>query len=136
MDEETARARLKESAAIAKLRGEVVDAPGDVPSEPAAPDEDNPDAPTEGYAAYIIGLAGDEWDAERGTWAADDGPYASALHDYDVSNDGATYGAASTAYDVAYQLYGSRVTAADTQWTDFVNARLSQAKIALCTLGT
>ena len=136
MDEETARARLKESAAIAKLRAEVVNAPGDAPSEPAAPDEDDPAAPTEDYATYIIALVGDEWDAEADTWAADDGPYATALHDYDVSKSGATYDAASTAYNVAYQLYGNRVSAAETQWTDFVNALLSQAKVAVCTLGT
>lgn len=136
MDEETARARLSESAAIAKLRAEVVQAPGDAPSEPAAPDEDEPDERTKDYADYIIALAGDEWDGDAGTWASADGPYATALHDFDVQESGATYDAASTAYDVAYQQYSNRVTSAETQWTDFVNERLSQAKVAVCTLGT
>lgn len=136
MDEETARARLKESAALAKLRKQVVSAPGDAPTEPAVPADDERDKATEDYAAYIIGLAGDEWNGETGTWASQDGPFATALHDYDVQEDQATYEAATTAYNVAYQLYSGRVTSANTEWTAYVNAILDDVQIAVCTLGS
>lgn len=134
MDEATARDRLSESAAIAKLRGEVV---GDLASEPAPPAEpakDAADKPTEEYAAYIIGLAGDEWDSERGVWASDAGAYATALKEYDVRADAATYDAAQTAYNIAYQKHAADINAANMQWSDHVNALLSEANLALSSI--
>lgn len=134
MDVETVRARLRESAAIAKLRQEVVSADESELAPPVNPDEDAQDVPTADYAAYIIGLAGDEWDSEKGIWASEDGPFASALREYDIRSDAATYEAAQTAYNVAYQLQSAKVTAAATQWTDFVNALLCEASLALSSI--
>jgi hypothetical protein len=134
MDEATARDRLSESASIAKLRSEVV---GELTSEPAAPAEpaaDAADKPTEEYAAYIIGLAGDEWDSERGVWASDEGDYATALKEYDVRADAATYDAAQTAYNVAYQKHAASINAANMQWSDHVNTLLSEANLALSSI--
>lgn len=136
MDEETLRARLAESAAIAKLRAEVVDVTEEPPQEPTAPENGDRMTASKDYAAYIIALAGDEWDSEAGNWASSDGPFATALHDHDVRADFATYDAASIAYDVAYQQYSSHVTSANTQWTSFVNTLLSDASIAVSTLGS
>ena len=134
MDEATARDRLSESASIAKLRNEVM---GELAGEPAAPAEpaaDAADKPTEEYAAYIIGLAGDEWDSERGVWASDDGAYATALKEYDVRADAATYEAAQTAYNVAYQKHSASINAANIQWSDHVNTLLSKANLALSSI--
>lgn len=134
MDEETARARLSESAAIAKLRSEVVGELASEPAAPAKPAKDAADKATEEYAAYIIGLAGDEWDSERGVWASDEGDYATALKEYDVRADAATYEAAQTAYNVAYQKHAASINAANMQWSDHVNTLLSEANLALSSI--
>lgn len=131
MDEQTVRDRLRESAAIAKLREEVVTPPQDAPAEPTAPKDGKLETASADYATYVIELAGDEWDAERGSWASYDGPYASALKDYDVRPDKATFAAAQTAYNVAYQLHTSSVTEANTQWTEFVNGLLCEVSLGL-----
>ena len=122
MDQETLTNRLRESATMAKLRVAVVG---------EAPEEGKEAEPTADYAAYIIGLAGDEWDAEHGIWSEEGGDYATALKDYDVKADAATYDAAQTAYNVAYQLHSVAVTSASTQWTEYVNTQLSTASVAL-----
>lgn len=131
MDEETARARLQESAAMAKLRTEVVTAQSAEPARPSAPEDGSESAESADYASYILQLAGDEWDGKKNAWKSDDGPYATALKEYDISNESATYGAALTAYDVAYQYYSASIAAANTQWTDYVNEQLSKANLAL-----
>ena len=136
MDDATLQDRLREGALMARLRAEVVEEPGDVPTEPAKPSEDAWSTPTAEYAAYVIALAGDEWDADTGTWAADDGPFATALHDFDVQSDAATYDAALTAYRVAYQLKDAADKSADAQWTAFVNDLLCEARFTVCTLGS
>lgn len=134
MDQETLRARLRESACIARLREEVVgDASeaSDVPAEPTAPENGDVKSSSADYAAYIIALAGEEWDSEQNAWAAPDGPFASALRDFDISDESATYEAAQTAYNVAYQLHGSDATSASSKWTAYVNGLLSQTHLAL-----
>ncbi len=135
MDEETVRARLRESAAMAKLREQVVttDA-GDPPVPPASPENGDLYATSADYAAYLIGLAGDEWNAETGDWARTDGPYYEALRDYDIHADSASYTAAQTAYYVAYQLHSSEATSAQTEWTTFVNDLLGKAELRLSSL--
>ena len=131
MDQETLTNRLRESATMAKLRVAVVGEAPEAPQAPAAPEEGKEAEPTADYAAYIIGLAGDEWDAEHGIWSEEGGDYATALKDYDVRADAATYDAAQTAYNVAYQLHSVAVTSASTQWTEYVNTQLSTASVAL-----
>ena len=39
-----------------------------MPEAPAQPEDGNEDTASKDYADYIIKLAGDEWDAEKGTW--------------------------------------------------------------------
>ena len=137
MDEATVRDRVRESACIAKLREQV--APAGVataPTPPAEPADGNPYAASADYANYIIALAGAEWDATRGTWASFDGPYATALKEYDVRADSATYVAAQTAYNVAYQLSGASSDTAAATWTNYVNERLCKAKLAVSTLAS
>ena len=131
MDEENARARLRESAAIAELRSQVVTAQSAEPARPSAPEDGSEDTVSADYASYILQLAGDEWDAEKNTWKSEDGTYAQALKEYDISNEGASYGAALTAYDVAYQYYSASATVGTTKWTDYVNGLLCKANLAL-----
>ena len=155
MDAETVTELLRQSAQMTKLRDEVVTATEtEAPEAPAVPeyattDEEGNGLPTEEqqaaqekanttpkpeYAEYIIKLAGDEWDAEKGTWVAADGPYATALADYEVTADAATYEAAQAAYYVAYQDYSSAQSEVSSQWTDFVNGLLSNSSIQISTL--
>lgn len=134
MDESTMRDRLRESAAIAKLRAEVVTPAQDAPAQPMPPEDGDPGAVSADYAAYIIGLAGVEWDGAQGIWASPDGPYATALQGYDVSNEAASYEAAQVAYNVAYQQHSGAQIAQATEWTNFVNERLCKAKLAMSSL--
>ena len=140
MDEENVRRLLRGSAGMAKLRDEVVAelATGDPePVAPVAPENGDASTTSAEYANYIIALAGDEWDSEKGSWADGDGPYAAALREYDVRADSAPYAAAEVAYNLAYEQYHSatetRVTAS-AAWTDFVNGLLSQAEFAVGSL--
>lgn len=136
MDEATVRDRMTESATMAKLRQEVAPAAQQPPAEPQAPEDGSMDAASADYAAYILGLAGSEWDATRGTWASYDGPYASALKDFDVRADSATYAAAQTAYNVAYQQYATDGDSAALAWTEYVNGLLCKANFAVSTLAS
>ena len=156
MDEETVKALLRQSAQMSKLRDEVVstDDAGEAPEAPKTPevptkDEEGNDlseeaktaaqeeankAVTKEYADYIIKLAGDEWDAEAGKFKSEDGPYATALADYEVKKDGASYEAAQAAYYVAYQDYSTKQSEISTQWTDFVNGLLGNSSISISTM--
>lgn len=155
MDAETVTELLRQSAQMTKLRDEVVGTDAtEAPEAPSIPeyattDADGNSLPTEEtqanqekayaepkaeYAEYIIALAGDEWDAEKGTWAAEDGQYATALAEYEVTKDAASYDAAQAAYYVAYQNYSTAQSEVSTQWTEFVNGMLSNSTIAISTL--
>ncbi|MBR3157608.1 MAG: hypothetical protein IKF14_00770 [Atopobiaceae bacterium] len=155
MDEDTVKEVLRGSAKMNKLRDEVVgkDNGGTAPEAPTAPEVAAPaegeeqseeaqqaaqdaanDAPKKEYADYIIKLAGDEWDAKKGKWKSDDGAYATALADYEVTKDGASYNAAQAAYYVAYQEYSTKQTEISEKWTDYVNGLLGNSAIDIHTL--
>ena len=146
MDENTVKETLRQSAMMNKLREEIVkdtDA-GTAPEAPKAPEGANSEdqaardaamkTANADYANYIIKLAGDEWDAEKGAWKSADGPYATALAEYQVTKDSATYEAAQAAYYVAYQDYSTKQSDISTQWTDFVNGLLGNASIQMSSL--
>ena len=84
----------------------------------------------------IASLAGAEWDSANGIWVSYDGPYATALQNYDVRSDAASYEAAQTAYNVAYQQYSEGAVSEAQQWTSFVNERLCKAKLAMSSLAS
>lgn len=136
MDEQSVIEVLHSSATMQKLRAEVVGTTTAVMPEPPAELAEDADAsaPTADYAAYVISLAGDEWDAAKGDWAAPTGPFATALANYEITADGATYEAAQTAYYVAYQLYSEQVSASSQAWSEFVNSLLANAQIEIHTL--
>lgn len=135
MDEDSVKNLVRQSCALFKLRSQVVTA--EIPSQPAAPSkpaDGAEDTPTADYATYIINLAGDEWDSETGTWKDSSSTYASALADYQITNDSATYAAAQAAYYVAYQQYSTASQTASQQWTNYVNDQLSKANIEIYTM--
>ena len=139
MDVDAVKILVRDSCLLGKLRETVapahsVDMP-EPPAEPKSTDGEASTAPTKEYANYIIALAGDEWDAKKGTWASKDGPYASSLSGaYEITADGATYEAASAAYYIAYQQYAQEAAAAGDEWADYVNGILSNATIRINTL--
>ena len=125
---------VKENATLKKLTEEVVpDAPTDsVPEAPTEPEDGNTETASKDYADYIINLAGDEWDAEKGTWASEDGDYHSALSSSTTfSKDSATYADAQTAYYVAYQQYAQKSQKASTAWRAYVNNLYASADVSL-----
>lgn len=155
MDVESVKSLLRQSSQMTKLRDEVVGTnDATAPQAPAEPEyattneegnelsEEEINAArdeafkkeTKKYAKYIIGLAGDEWDSKKGTWKAEDGPFATALAGYKVTADGASYEAAQAAYSVAYQEYSNAQSEVSTKWTDFVNDLLANASISLNSL--
>ena len=101
------------------------------PDMPTMQDGDDDSTVRPEYAAYIIALAGDEWDSASGTWKSLDGEYASALASYDVTADGASYQAAKAAYDVAYQDYVNAVSSGQSKWTDFTNSIYASTSFAV-----
>ena len=135
IDEDTAKATIKQSCIMSKLRDAV--ATTEVPDQPTSPTEpadDATDTPTAEYAAYIIDLAGDEWDSENNTWASTDGDYYAALSTYEITNDSATYAAAEAAYNVAYSAYSTAYSQKYSEWSTYVNEVLSNATIQIGSL--
>ena len=86
------------------------------------------------YADYIIKLAGSEWDAANNKWAAEDGPYATALKSYEVTNDGASFMAAYAAYQVAYSSYSEAQSGYYQTVTDYLSGLYGNSAINILTL--
>lgn len=135
MDEDSVRELMSSSAAARKLYDSIVDV-SDVtaPTAPEAPAEGAEDTPNATYGAYIVGLLGDEWDADKDTWARTDGPYYESLGSEDFTAESATYAQAQAAYNVAYNQYVSNYSAAAQKWTDFYNGCMANAKVDLAML--
>ena len=135
MDAESVKELLNSSARMNALRDEVVGVDDStMPEAPTAAEEGKENEVTKEYAEYIINLAGDEWNADKGEWASKDGAYATALDGQDFSKDGASYAAAQAAYYVAYQQYSQAQTEISNKWTEFVNSLLSNASIEVSSL--
>lgn len=135
MEEDDVVEALREGAVVSKLLDSVVTTElPELPSEPEAPAEGEEDVATADYASYVISLLGDEWDSEANDWATTDGTYYATLSSYDISNEGATYAAASAAYSVAQSAYKTASTERSEQWHDYTSSVLSQATIQLGSL--
>ena len=135
LTEDVAKSLIQNAAVMAKLRDEVVttELPA-YPEVPVAPEDGSADAASADYASYIISLVGDEWDATNNTWARTDGPFYTALAAYPISNDSATYEAATAAYYVAASNYAAVSQQVSAEWTAFVNSILSGASLELGSL--
>lgn len=135
MTEDAAREMFEYWVIISKLGEDVAGGTlPEAPVEPTAPEEGEEETPTAEYAEYIIGLVGDEWDADANTWASSDGDYYATLSSYEISNDSATYAAASAAYSVAYTKYQEAYTAAAEEQNAYTTDLFSRADIQIGTL--
>lgn len=133
VSEDQAKQIVAENATIAKLYQEIVpESSATMPEAPAEPEGDDTTAVTKDYADYIIKLAGDEWDAEAGTWASKDGAYAQALSaSTTFSAEGASYEDAQTAYYVAYQQYAQEAQETQGVASSFINGLYAKANVTL-----
>lgn len=135
LSEDTIRDITKKSAIVAKLTESVTTTT--LPEQPVMPEEPadgDEDTATADYAAYVIDLLGDEWDSEANTWARTDGEFYPTLSSYDITNDSATYGAASAAYSVAQEKYSAAYEQVSNEWNAYMSALLSRATIQIGTL--
>ena len=135
MDADAVKQLITENCKLEALRDEVVEAKlPDMPEAPEAAEEGKEDEANKKYGKYVLDLAGDEWDSEKGAWKSEDGRYATALASYDFDGKKASYNAAQAAYYVAYQVYTEQSTELSNQWTTYVNGLMSQASIQVGTL--
>lgn len=128
LSEDQVREITRNSTMIEKLYDQIAPASTvALPEEPEQPADGDTSTRSKAYADYIINLAGDEWDAEAGTWASTDGSYATALQGMDVTADSASYEEAIIAYYVAYQEYATQASESSQTWTDFANTLFADA---------
>ena len=136
MEQDAAAVLLREATLMSLLRDRALEnKAGEAPEAPTEPTEGNEVAMTKEYADYIIALVGKEWDSSAGSWASNDGPFATALSDYEISSSGATYEAACQAYYIAYQQHVSALSQYSAEWTDYVNGLLNDVSINISTIG-
>ena len=131
VSEDQAKQIVREQGTIQKLYQSVMDDAPAMPKAPAEPESGDENEATAEYAAYIIDLAGKEWDAEAGTWAKLDGAYATALAGEEITPESATYAQAQKAYAVAYQQYMLESQGANAKWTSYVNELFGEADVEL-----
>lgn len=131
VSEDQAKQIVREQGTIQKLYQSVMDDAPAMPEAPAEPESGDENEAKAEYAAYIIDLAGKEWDAEAGTWAKLDGAYATALAGEEITPESATYAQAQKAYAVAYQQYMLESQGANAKWTSYVNELFGEADVEL-----
>lgn len=131
VSEDQAKQIVREQGTIQKLYQSVMDDAPAMPKAPAEPESGDENEAKAEYAAYIIDLAGKEWDAEAGTWAKLDGAYATALAGEEITPEAATYAQAQKAYAVAYQQYMLESQGANARWTSYVNELFGEADVEL-----
>ena len=132
ISEDAARSMVEDAVVLSKLQDEVATTElPEYPTAPAEPAEGEEDVATSEYASYVIGLLGDEWDAEANDWARTDGTYYATLSSYEISNDSATYAAASAAYSVAASAYQTASTQLNEEWNAYTDTLLSTVTVQL-----
>ena len=135
IEEQAAHDMIEDAIVMQKLQEQVTSTElPEQPSTPSEPAEGEEDVATAEYAQYVIGLLGDEWDAEADDWARTDGTYYATLSGYDISNDAATYAAASAAYSVASSAYQTASTQLNEEWNAYTDSVLSTVSIQLGTI--
>ena len=135
LSEDVTKKLINDAVIMKKYRDSVLSTPlPDAPQAPTAPEDGNSETTSQEYAQYIIGLAGDEWDAKNNTWASQDGDYYKQLSSYKISNYSASYAAAQTAYQVAMSKYSTVANKASQEWSQKINEILGKASIAVYSL--
>ena len=132
VSKDQAKQIVRQSATLQKLyKKKVGDSSASMPTAPTEPSDGNEETASKDYADYIINLAGDEWDSEKGTWKDADSTYAKAFADDAFTADSATYKQAMTAYYTAYQQYSSQASSASSKWTEYANGLYAKANISI-----
>lgn len=132
VSKDQAKQIVRQSATLQKLyKKKVGDSSANMPTAPTEPSDGNEETASKDYADYIINLAGDEWDSEKGTWKDADSTYAKAFADDAFTADSATYKQAMTAYYTAYQQYSSQASSASSKWTEYANGLYAKANISI-----
>lgn len=132
VSKDQAKQIVRQSATLQKLyKKKVGDSSASMPTAPTEPADGNEETASKDYADYIINLAGDEWDSEKGNWKDADGTYAKAFADDAFTADSATYKQAMTAYYTAYQQYSSQASSASSKWTEYANSLYAKANISI-----
>ena len=135
LSEDVAKKLINDAVIMKRYRDKVLTTKlPDAPQAPTAPEDGNSETTSQEYAQYIIGLAGDEWDATNNTWASQDGDYYKQLSAYSISKDSASYAAAQTAYQVAMSKYSAVASKASQEWSQKINEILGKASIAVYSL--
>lgn len=135
LSEDVAKKLINDAVIMKKYRDKVLTTKlPDAPQAPTAPEDGNSETTSQEYAQYIIGLAGDEWDATNNAWASQDGDYYKQLSAYSISKDSASYAAAQTAYQVAMSKYSAVASKASQEWSQKINEILGKASIAVYSL--
>ena len=132
VSKDQAKQIVRQSATLQKLyKKKVGDSSASMPTAPTEPADGNEETASKDYADYIINLAGDEWDSEKGTWKDADSTYAKAFADDAFTADSATYKQAMTAYYTAYQQYSSQASGASSKWTEYANGLYAKTNISI-----
>ena len=132
VSKDQAKQIVSQSATLQKLyKKKVGDSSASMPTAPTEPADGNEETASKDYADYIIKLAGDEWDSEKGTWKDADSTYAKAFADDAFTADSATYKQAMTAYYTAYQQYSSQASSASSKWPEYANGLDAKANISI-----
>ena len=128
-DKEQVEKMLKDSTILQKLAKEKQGEQPEAPKPPTEPEKGKEDKATEAYAEYIIKLAGDQWNAEKGTWANEESPYKAALGDFDGKK--ATYKQAEQAFQIAGQTYAMQASSGQDAWRTFINDIFSSVNLEI-----
>lgn len=130
VDEDQIKEGFQKSARSHKLYLQVTGTTDD-----GAPEMPASDADAKALGDYVIGLLGDNWDSDKGTWANTDNDFYDTLGaDWDPSST--TQGEAQSAYQLASQHYQETYTNAYFKWSDYVNGLMSKCTIDIYTLGS
>lgn len=109
-----------------KLYVDVTGNEGGVGSAPDAPADELSEADA---AAYIIGVAGDDWNADDGTWADAESEMAKAVGDFDGKS--ATQEQAEAAYQIAYQAWDTRMNEVIDTWDAFCDEAYKDVAVTI-----
>lgn len=109
-----------------KLYVDVTGNEGGVGSAPDAPADELSEADA---AAYIIGVAGDDWNADEGAWVDAESEMAKAVGDFDGKS--ATQEQAEAAYQIAYQAWDTRMNEVIDTWDAFCDEAYKDVAVTI-----
>ena len=109
-----------------KLYVDVTGNEGGVGTAPDAPADELSEADA---ASYIIGVAGDNWNADEGAWADAESEMAKAVGDFD--GESATQEQAEAAYQIAYQAWDTRMNEVIDTWDAFCDEAYKDVAVTI-----